>query len=104
MAEKDKILKKSLELLDEYLSQNSPEELQKLMDEISGPDSNLKGWVDIEEELPMVTCGDVLENNALVKFVKVKNTKEEEWESQVGDHNTWYYHAKEAGITHWWKD
>ena len=24
--------------------------------------------------------------------------------TMVSDHNTWYYYAKEVGITHWWNE
>lgn len=98
----DNIHKKSLAALEEYLKNMTEEQKAELREQLK--DKNPKGWVSIEDALPMVTCGDVLENNALIKFIKVKNDKGEEFESQVGDHNTWYYHAKENGITHWWND
>ncbi len=59
------------------------------------------GWISIEEHLPMVTCDDFLKNDAIVKVIKVRYSDGTEDISHVGDHNIWYYRAKEAGITHW---
>lgn len=98
----NEIQKKSLAAITGYLANMTEEQKEELREQLK--DKTPKGWISIEDELPMVTCGDVLKHNALIKFIKVKNDKEEEFESQVGDHNTWYYHAKENGITHWWHD
>ena len=89
-----------LKAFEEAIANMSKEDKEKYFPEDKTP----KGWVSIEEHLPMVTCDDFLNHNAVVKFIKVKNAKGRIFNSQVGDHQMWYYDAKEAGITHWWND
>lgn len=97
-------LQRSLDSLDKFLKEVPKEELDALIAKHCPPDNTPKGWVSIEEALPMVTCDDFLNNDAMVKIIKVKDKNGEEFESQVGDHHIWYYRAKDAGITHWWND
>ncbi len=98
----DDIHKKSLDALKEYLANMTEEQKSELREQLK--DKTPKGWNSIEDHLPAVTCGDFLNNNGFIRFVKVKDKDGKEFESQVGDHNTWYYFAKENGITHWWND
>ena len=62
-------------------------------------DTRPKGWVSIEEHLPMMYAMDYFNGGT---FYKVKDKEGNEFESFVSDHNLWYYLAKEEGITHWW--
>ena len=98
MSEKDDIYERSLKALDKALKEMTPEEMEKYFPK---EDPIPQGWVSIEEHLPMVTVGDVLDNGGLYKDILVKDVNGNEFESRVGDHNVWYYMAKEAGITHW---
>lgn len=66
------------------------------------PDTRPKGWVSIEEHLPMMSAIDLLGTGYTV--FKVKDRYGNEFESGVSDHNVWYYSAKEEGITHWWNE
>jgi hypothetical protein len=58
------------------------------------------GWISIEDDLPMMYIEDMFTGTEY----KVKDENGKEFTSVVGDHNVWYYLAKEAGITHWWND
>lgn len=92
-----------VEALREYLENRTPEEIKR--DEDFFAENSLHqiptGWIDIEEYLPIVTGQDVIDNGGLFKKIKVRNKEGKEGESQVADHNVWYYMAKEQGITHW---
>lgn len=61
-------------------------------------DKRPKGWVDIEHHLPMMFAIDILQGYSVFK---VRDVYGNEFEEKVSDHNSWYYHAKEIGITHW---
>jgi hypothetical protein len=98
---KKDIMANSLASLRKFLKETPKEELDKFFEKYK-PKEIPKGWIDIETHLPMVSGQDCIDNGAMVKFIKVKNKDGEESDSQVGDHNTWYYYAKESGITHWW--
>ena len=76
------------------MSEKEKEELEELFPIINIP----KGWVSIEDHLPMMLAVDFLTGTAY----KVKDKDGNEFESIVGDHNVWYYSAKEQGITHWY--
>lgn len=64
-------------------------------------DTRPKGWLDIEEYLPMMYVEDIGKGYS---EYKVKYADETEGMTKVSDHNTWYYYAKEEGITHWWNE
>jgi hypothetical protein len=72
-------------------------DIQKAMQEYHDQFNN---WISVEESLPMVTVDDFLNNNELSKAILVTNGIDMRLDF-VGDHNVWYYVAKEAGITHW---
>lgn len=76
------------------------EEAKKFFEENRWDKNVPHGWVSIEEHLPMMMAMDLSTGTTY----KVKNESEEEFESIVGDHNAWYYRAKEIGITHWWHE
>lgn len=73
----------------------SQEEIEKYFP----TDNKPKGWLSIEEYLPMMCAEDVGQGYTTYK---VKDIDGNEFESGVSDHNVWYYMAKENGITHWW--
>lgn len=79
---------------DEAIKNITQEDIEKYFSGRNIPD----GWVDIEEHLPMMRAIDISEGYTL--FL-VKDKDGNEFESPVSDHNTWYYAAKEQGITHW---
>lgn len=79
----------------EAIRNMSPEDKEKFFPEDTTP----KGWVSIEEHLPMWLASDVGQGGSLYK---VKNARGRELCSLVSDHNVWYHMAKEQGITHWW--
>ena len=83
--------------LDKALKNITKEDIEKYF-----PERNIPvGWVSIEEHLPMWFAIDVAQGYSEYK-VKYKDGKEST--SGVTDHSTWYYMAKDAGITHWWND
>lgn len=83
--------------MDDLIDNTTQEELDKYFP----PDLRPTGWISIEDDLPMWLAIDFLQGYSIFK---VKNDKGEEFESAVSDHNTWYYAAKEQGITHWWHE
>jgi len=64
-------------------------------------DNTPKGWVSIEEHLPKFLAKDFSNGGSQYK-VKYKDGKI--GNTIVADHNTWYYYAKDSGITHWLND
>jgi len=88
-----------IEKLREYLAGLTDEEKLEIAEDLR--DKTPKGWLSIEDHLPMMNAMDLLTGGTIHK-VKFKNGKE--GKSIVGDHNTWYYGAKEQGITHWYNE
>lgn len=88
-------LEKMSKKFDEALVNITPEEMAKYFP----PDIRPKGWLDIEEYLPMMYAIDIGKGYSVYK---VKDKDGKEFETGVSDHNVWYYMAKEIGITHWW--
>ena len=74
---------------------------QEEIDKFFPPDTRPKGWLSIEEYLPMMYARDIMQGFSVYK---VKDKEGKEFNSLVSDHNTWYYRAKEHGITHWHND
>jgi hypothetical protein len=74
---------------------------QEDIDKYFPTDTRPKGWLSIEEHLPYMLAQDVMQGFSIYK---VKDKYGKEFESGVADHNTWYYVAKEQGITHWLND
>lgn len=60
-----------------------------------------KGWVSIEDHLPMWMAEDFMQGGT---GYRIKFANGYEGTSMVSDHNVWYYEAKEADITHWWNE
>lgn len=83
--------------LEEALDNMTDEEIEKFFP----PDTIPKGWLSIEEYLPMWLAKDFQQGYSIYL---VRNNRGEEFLSAVGDHNVWYYEAKEAGITHWFNE
>lgn len=90
------------EKMREYLDSKTDEELSKEWDEMFPPENDPpKGWVSIEDHLPEMYAIDIMKGYS--KF-KVKYADGHEDIARVGDHNVWYYIAKESGITHWFNE
>lgn len=87
----------SFKKIDESLASMTPEDWEKYFPKDTRP----KGWLNIEEHLPKMYAMDFAQGYSLFK---VKYENGEIGESPVADHNTWYYRAKEAGITHWYNE
>lgn len=83
--------------LEKILKNMTKEEIEKFFP----PDTRPKGWLSIEEHLPMMLAMDIFQG--YTKY-RVKFFDGTEGTSAVSDHNIWYYMAKDAGITHWWND
>jgi hypothetical protein len=81
--------------IDYALENMTEEEIRKYFP----ADTRPKGWLSIEEYLPMMLAIDFLDGGTIYK---VKDKDGNEFLSLVSDHNVWYYMAKEDGITHWW--
>lgn len=85
--------------LREHLASLTDEEKLEIAEELR--DKRPKGWLSIEDHLPMMKALDVV--NFGTKY-KVKYIDGTEGTTMVSDHNTWYYDAKERGITHWFNE
>ena len=95
MSKKD-VQKKSLEALSNYLKNQTAEERAEMIEHFR--DKRPKGWLSIEEHLPMMYAIDITEGYSVFK---VRYADGKEGTTKVSDHNTWYYRAKDEGITHW---
>ena len=88
------------------LFKKDPNDLGRVINEVTPEnewvftDGIPKGWVSIEDDLP-VCCG--LDFPYGTKY-KVRNEVGEESYSYVLDHDLWYYDAVDLGITHWYHD
>jgi len=91
--------KNKLEEMSKKLNEALANMTQEDIDKYFLPDTRPKGWLSIEEYLPMMYAIDIMQGYTLYK---VKDKDGNEFESAVSDHNVWYYMAKNAGITHWW--
>lgn len=89
-------LKKLEEKFDEALQSVSDENVQ-----MQFANKTPKGWVSIEEYLPMWLAKDIIQGYSVYK---VKDKEGKEFNSAVTDHNIWYYIAKESGVTHWYNE
>lgn len=91
--------KSMLDALKEHFANMTPEQIAEEKALYFPKDKTPKGWVDIEEHLPKCKAMDFIKQGYSVYSVRDKDG--DEYESYVTDHNTWYYSAKEQGITHW---
>ena len=87
-------IEKALEAIKKRISNLSKEEIEKFFPKSTLP----KGWLSIEEYLPSMRGSDITQGYSIFK---VKDKNGNVFESQVSDHDTWYYIAKENDITHW---
>lgn len=94
--EKEEFRSNSLKSFIRILDNMSEEEKQRMRDHFK--DDKPKGWLSIEEHLPMMLVDDLEQGYSVYK---VKDSDGEEFETHVTDHKIWYYRAKEIGITHW---
>jgi hypothetical protein len=81
-------------MIRDSLDKMTPEEREALF-----PKPLPVGWISIEEALPMFKAIDIM-NGGSAYIVRDKDGRE--FQTQIADHNVWYYIAKEQGITHWW--
>lgn len=88
---------KASKLLRESLDRMSQDDIEKFFPRDTKP----KGWLSIEEYLPMFMAIDITNGYSIYR---VKYSDGTIGESRVVDHNIWYYDAKEAGITHWYNE
>lgn len=86
-----------LDKIKKLIENITPEEIEKYF-----PDRNIpKGWVSIEDYLPMMLAMDVVKGYT---EYKVKFKDESEGVTCISDHTMWYYYAKEAGVKYWWNE
>lgn len=85
------------EKLTEALENLTEEDRNRYFPESTTP----KGWIDIEDELPMMMALDIVQG---CTEYRVKFSDGTEGSTCVSDHNTWYVYAKQVGITHWFND
>lgn len=90
-----------LRAFEKYLKETPEKVLKAEVDKYFPEDKTPKGWVSIEEHLPMMLAMDI--RRGCTEY-KVLYEDGHEDTSCVSDHNIWYYHAKETGITHWRND
>lgn len=95
MASKE-VLDKAILALRKHLKSLTKEEKDAIKERLK--DKRPKGWLSIEDHLPMMFVKDLSQGFSVFR---VRDNKGEEFDSRVTDHNIWYYRAKEAGITHW---
>lgn len=88
-----------LKALRKHLANQTPEERTEMIEHFR--DKTPKGWNSIEDYLPMMKIKDLMQGYSVFK---VRNTSGEEFKSCVADHNTWYYRAKDDGITEWFNE
>ena len=86
--------------IDNFFNNLTEDEKEKLKEKYFPKESNTpKGWVSIDERLPMLKAVDLFEGGTEYKILFEDGV---ESYSRVADPNTWYYLAKETGITHWY--
>ena len=87
---------------DDFFNNLSEEEKVKLEEKyFPKEDGAPKGWVSIEESLPTLRASDLSEGGTEYKILFEDGF---EAYSRVTDPNTWYYWAKEVGVTHWYSE
>jgi hypothetical protein len=89
-----------VDALRKHLDSLSQEEIEEIREKYF-KDKRPKGWLSIEEHLPMMFAVDIMQGYSVFK---VRDKYGNEFETRVADHNTWYYHAKEIGITEWFNE
>lgn len=92
-------LQNSLDALRKHLANMTEGEKEEMKEHFR--DKTPKGWNSIEDYLPGWKANDLMKGYT---EYKVKSSNGEEVISYVTDHNTWYYMAKEEGITHWFNE
>jgi len=92
---KDK-LNDCVEALRKHLANMTEEQKEEMREHFR--DKRPKGWLSIEEHLPMMYANDIEKGYSVFK---VRDKNGNEFDSAVSDHNIWYYRAKEEEITHW---
>ncbi len=103
---RNKILKREeekksdlLKNVDNFFNNITEEQRQRAIEYFK--DDRPKGWLSIEEYLPMMPVDDLVQGYSVFK---VRDKDGKEFETRVTDHHIWYYHAKDAGVTHWLND
>ena len=81
--------------LKECIDNITPEEIERYFPKDNTP----KGWVSIGEFLPKWLAKDIDKGGSVYKVLYGNGCEDL---TIVSDHNSWYYEAKNSGITHWW--
>lgn len=92
-------LEKNQRLIDGLMAEldsATEEQLEELREKYFKQHVLPKGWISIEDELPQWLAKDVARGYTEYKVKYENGTESTTW---VTDPNTWYYYAKEAGIT-----
>ena len=92
----ENIFDKAIKSLRKHLQSLSEAEKEALRERLI--DKRPKGWLNIEEHLPHMYIKDMKQGYSIFK---VRDKSGNEFNSHVTDHNIWYDHAKDLGITHW---
>ena len=88
--------------IDNFFNNLTEDEIEKLKEKYFPKESNtVKVWISIDESLPMPKAVDLFEGGTEYKILFEDGV---EAYSRVSDPNTWYYFAKEVGITHWYNE
>lgn len=90
---------KSLQLLSNHLENMTDAAKEDMRNFFK--DDTPKGWISIEEHLPKMFAMDICQGYT---EYKIKYADGREDTTRVADHDIWYHHAKEAGITHWFNE
>lgn len=90
----------SIKLLRKWLANMTPEEKEELKEKFK--DKRPKGWVDVNEYLPMMYASDLMQGYSVYK---VRDSAGKEFDSHVCDGHLWYYYtAQPLNITHWFNE
>lgn len=89
----------SLNNLRNYLKNMTKEQEAEMREHFR--DKRPKGWLSIEEHVPMMLIKDISEGSSKIK---VKYQDGTEGFSYVSDGHIWYHRAKDEGITHWFNE
>ena len=88
--------------IDDFFNNLSEDEIEKLKEKYFPKESNTpKVWISIDESLPTLRALDLFEGGTEYKILFEDGF---EAYSRVTDPNTWYYWAKEVGVTHWYSE
>lgn len=96
---KEEFRSNALKSFRKILDEMTEEEKERMRNHFR--DDTPKGWLSIDEHLPMMLIDDLVQGYSVFK---VRDKDGNEFETHVTDHHIWYHHAKDAGVTHWLND